>query len=100
MLRKTVAIPESLPMTKTEAKSEFGEDNFKAAVKKAQHYILEGDIMQVVLSQRMSQDFDCATAIAVPCFAQLKSIALYVLLRHGRSPCGGRIARNFGAFRR
>lgn len=58
MLRNTVAIPESLPMPKTEAKSEFGEENFKAAVKKAQAYILEGDIMQVVLSQRMSQDFD------------------------------------------
>ncbi|MDP3609706.1 MAG: anthranilate synthase component I [Methylophilus sp.] len=57
MLRKTVAIPESLPMPKTEAKSEFGEDAFKAAVKKAQAYILEGDIMQVVLSQRMSQPF-------------------------------------------
>jgi len=57
-LRSSVAIPASLPMPKTKANSEFGEDNFKAAVKKAQHYILEGDIMQVVLSQRMSQDFD------------------------------------------
>jgi anthranilate synthase component I len=56
-LRKTVAIPESAPMLKTQAKSEFGEENFKAAVKKAQQYILEGDIMQVVLSQRMSQEF-------------------------------------------
>ncbi len=58
MLRKTVTIPESLPVLKTVATSEFGEENFKAAVKKAQQYILEGDIMQVVLSQRMSQDFD------------------------------------------
>ncbi len=57
MLRKTVAIPESAPSVKTQAKSEFGEENFKAAVKKAQTYILEGDIMQVVLSQRMSQPF-------------------------------------------
>ena len=57
MLRKTVAIPESLPMPKTRASSEFGEENFKAAVKTAQRYILEGDIMQVVLSQRMSQPF-------------------------------------------
>ena len=56
-LRKTVAIPESAPTAKTQAKSEFGEENFKAAVKKAQQYILEGDIMQVVLSQRMSQEF-------------------------------------------
>jgi anthranilate synthase component I len=57
MLRKTVAIPESAPTAKTQASSEFGEDNFKAAVKKSQQYILEGDIMQVVLSQRMSQPF-------------------------------------------
>ncbi len=57
-LRSSVEIPQSLPTAKTEAKSEFGEENFKAAVKKAQDYILEGDIMQVVLSQRMSQKFD------------------------------------------
>ncbi len=57
MLRKTVAIPESTATTTSEASSEFGEDNFKAAVKRAQQYILDGDIMQVVLSQRMSQKF-------------------------------------------
>ena len=56
-LRKSAEIPESQPMPVTAATSEFGEDNFKAAVKKAQSYILEGDIMQVVLSQRMSQPF-------------------------------------------
>ena len=56
-LRKTVAIPESAPTAKTQASSEFGEENFKTAVKTAQSYILEGDIMQVVLSQRMSQEF-------------------------------------------
>ncbi len=60
MLRKTVAIPQSVPVAKTQAKSEFGEDNFKAAVKQAQSYILEGDIMQVVLSQRMSQPFSAS----------------------------------------
>lgn len=57
MLRKTVTIPEATPSAATEAKSEFGEESFKAAVKKAQQYILDGDIMQVVLSQRMSQPF-------------------------------------------
>ena len=60
MLRKTVAIPQAKPGSKSQATSEFGEDNFKAAVKKAQSYILEGDIMQVVLSQRMSQPFDAS----------------------------------------
>ncbi len=56
-LRKTVAIPESVSSTASKASSEFGEENFKAAVIRAQQYILEGDIMQVVLSQRMSQKF-------------------------------------------
>jgi len=40
-----------------EAESEFGEDAFKAAVARAKQYILDGDIMQVVLSQRMSRPF-------------------------------------------
>ena len=57
-LRKTVVIPQSTPTTKTQATSEFGEENYKAAVIKAQNYILEGDMMQVVLSQRMSQPFN------------------------------------------
>lgn len=56
-LRSTVTIPTSVATEKTTANSEFGEENFKAAVKRAQQYILDGDIMQVVLSQRMSQKF-------------------------------------------
>lgn len=57
MLRKSVAIPEAVAGKSTAPKSEFGEEAFKAAVKRAQQYILDGDIMQVVLSQRMSQEF-------------------------------------------
>jgi anthranilate synthase component I len=57
MLRTSVAIPKAVATEKTVASSEFGEENFKAAVKSAQQYILEGDIMQVVLSQRISQKF-------------------------------------------
>jgi anthranilate synthase component 1 len=56
-LRQPVAIPESQPMKSAVAQSEFGEDGFKAAVEKAKRYIFDGDIMQVVLSQRMSQPF-------------------------------------------
>jgi anthranilate synthase component 1 len=37
--------------------SMFGEAHFKQAVLKAKQYITEGDIMQVVLSQRMSKPF-------------------------------------------
>ena len=71
MLRKTVAIPESKATTTSEATSEFGEDNFKAAVKRAQQYILDGDIMQVVLSQRMSQKF---TAPPLSLYRALRSL--------------------------
>ncbi|MBL8509319.1 MAG: chorismate-binding protein, partial [Chitinimonas sp.] len=61
-LRMQLRDPARLPRTEatppTTAKSEFGESNFKAAVEKAKQYILDGDIMQVVLSQRMSMRFE------------------------------------------
>jgi anthranilate synthase component 1 len=57
MMRLPVHIPHAPAMHGGEAKSEFGEAAFKAAVEKAKHYIYDGDIMQVVLSQRMSQPF-------------------------------------------
>ena len=56
-LRLSVKIPDSPPLNTHEAKSEFGEAAFKAAVVKAKRYIFDGDIMQVVLSQRMTQPF-------------------------------------------
>jgi anthranilate synthase component 1 len=56
-LRQSVSVPEAHPMPSVSAVSEFGEANFKAAVEKAKRYIFDGDIMQVVLSQRMSQPF-------------------------------------------
>ena len=71
MLRKTVTIPTSAPTVKTYASSEFGEENFKAAVKTAQSYIIEGDIMQVVLSQRISQPF---TAPPLSLYRALRSL--------------------------
>ena len=57
LMRLPVHIPHAPAMHGGEAKSEFGEAAFKAAVEKAKHYIYDGDIMQVVLSQRMSQPF-------------------------------------------
>jgi anthranilate synthase component I len=71
MLRKTVAIPQAVPSEKSVASSEFGEANFKAAVKRAQQYILDGDIMQVVLSQRMAQKF---TAPPLSLYRALRSL--------------------------
>ncbi len=37
--------------------SSFGEDNFKSAVENIQQYIVAGDVMQVVPSQRLSCEF-------------------------------------------
>jgi len=56
-LRQPVQIPDAPQLRRYEAKSEFGEAAFKAAVEKSKQYIFDGDIMQVVLSQRMSQPF-------------------------------------------
>jgi anthranilate synthase component 1 len=56
-LRQPVQIPDAPQTRRFEAKSEFGEAAFKAAVEKSRQYIFDGDIMQVVLSQRMSQPF-------------------------------------------
>jgi anthranilate synthase component 1 len=45
-------------VTEDEFVSGFTEEGFKAAVNKAKEYIVEGDIMQVVLSQRLSIPFE------------------------------------------
>ena len=52
--------PKSDAATASAASSEFGEENFKAAVTRAKQYIFDGDAMQVVLSQRLSQAFDAS----------------------------------------
>jgi anthranilate synthase component 1 len=56
-LRAPVEIPFQTATKPTEARSEFGADAFQAAVARAREYIAAGDIMQVVLSQRMTKPF-------------------------------------------
>jgi anthranilate synthase component 1 len=56
-LRSPIDIPHAPPSHGGEARSEFGEAAFKNAVVRAKQYIVDGDIMQVVLSQRMAQPF-------------------------------------------
>ena len=56
-LRAPVAIPFQTGAPVTQARSEFGADAFKAAVRKIKDYIVAGDAMQVVLSQRLSRPF-------------------------------------------
>jgi anthranilate synthase component 1 len=56
-LRAPLAMPEDTSVESAPAESEFGEEAFKDAVRRAKQYITDGDIMQVVLSQRMSKPF-------------------------------------------
>ncbi|MEO6023281.1 MAG: anthranilate synthase component I [Burkholderiales bacterium] len=59
-LRLPIEPPPSETATSSSPQSEFGEENFKTAVVRAKQYIHDGDIMQVVLSQRLSQPFDAS----------------------------------------
>jgi anthranilate synthase component 1 len=56
-LREPVSIPFQTATAVTEADSEFGADGFQRAVRRAKEYIAAGDVMQVVLSQRMRRPF-------------------------------------------
>ncbi|HSS69363.1 MAG TPA: anthranilate synthase component I [Casimicrobiaceae bacterium] len=61
-LRRKLRAPVEIPLqpataAKSEATSESGAEAFQAAVARAREYIAAGDIMQVVLSQRMSMPF-------------------------------------------
>ncbi|MEO7727686.1 MAG: anthranilate synthase component I [Burkholderiales bacterium] len=54
-LRSPVNIPGDKPAKSEPAVSGFGEASYLAAVERAKRYIFDGDIMQVVPSQRMSK---------------------------------------------
>ncbi len=56
-LREPVAIPFQTAAPLTQAESRFGADAFMDAVRRAKAYIAAGDVMQVVLSQRLSRPF-------------------------------------------
>ena len=56
-LRAPVQVPAECSGASAPAVSSFGEDAFKDAVRRAKQYIVDGDVMQVVLSQRMSKPF-------------------------------------------
>lgn len=59
-----------VPIDESQFVSSFGEQAFEDAVRRIQAYILAGDVMQVVISQRMSVPY------------QHSSLALYRALRH------------------
>jgi len=56
-LRMPVAIPYQTASAVTQPRSETGSGAYQAAVRRAKEYIAAGDIMQVVLSQRLSLPF-------------------------------------------
>jgi anthranilate synthase component I len=71
LLRRPVAIPRELPLPVEEPTNEFAEADFLAAVERAKRYIFDGDIMQVVLSQRASRSF---TASPLALYRALRSL--------------------------
>ncbi len=56
-LRRPVVIPEQVNGRPAQVRAEFNEGAFMQAVERAKRYIYDGDIMQVVLSQRMSHPY-------------------------------------------
>ena len=56
-LRLPLSPPSETRIAETEVASNFDADSFRAAVDRAIRYIHDGDIMQVVLSQRLSRPF-------------------------------------------
>jgi len=60
LLKATPQIPDTSsnqPLEESDFVSEFGEEGFKQAVEKIRDYTRAGDVMQVVLAQRMSVPF-------------------------------------------
>jgi anthranilate synthase component I len=56
-LRDPVVIPYQTATEVSVAKSEFGAEAYQAAVARSREYIAAGDVMQVVISQRMQRPF-------------------------------------------
>ena len=84
-LRKPVEIPNEIPVKPSKVVSEFSESDFIKAVESAKRYIFDGDIMQVVLSQRTSKIFSTPP------------LALYRALRN-LNPSPYMFYYNFGSF--
>ena len=59
-LRAPVQLPADQAAVSPAPTFEFPEADFKAAVRRAKQYIIDGDVMQVVLSQRMSKPFSAS----------------------------------------
>ena len=65
------ALPESREVAERDFVSGFTREGFEAAVRRVKKYIVEGDVMQVVLSQRLSVPFQ---APALDLYRALRSL--------------------------
>jgi anthranilate synthase component 1 len=70
-LRLPLSLPAEPRATTVEAASNFGADAFRKAVERAIRYVHDGDIMQVVLSQRLSRPY---TGSPLSLYRALRSI--------------------------
>ena len=74
-LRTPVDIPHQTATEVTRAESSMGRDAFEAAVRRAKDYIAAGDVMQVVLSQRMELPFSASGPVSLS--ARVTSVAVW-----------------------
>ena len=88
------------PVEESDFTSEFGREAFMAAIEKIREYIVAGDVMQVVLAQRMSVPFGDGADQPVPRAAQPESVAVHVLHGPRRLSPGEFVAGDPGARRR
>ena len=90
-VREPVSIPFQTATEVTEARSEFGADGFENAVRRAKEYIVAGDVMQVVLSQRMRRPF---ASSPLSLYRALRSLnpSPYMFITTSGFPCGRRFA--------
>ncbi len=91
-LREPVTIPYQTASAVTRPESESGADAYQAAVRRAKEYIAAGDIMQVVLSQRLRLPFTDSPLSLYRALRSRQSVAVHVLLRLRRLPRRRRIA--------
>ena len=81
-LRQPLTIPIEKPTESGSAVCEFSEAEFIAAVERAKHYIVEGDIMQAVLSQRTSKPYSASPLALYRARAAKPHLMFYYHLEH------------------
>ncbi len=81
------------------ARHHTDREQFMGWVETIRKSILDGDVMQVVPSQRMTVDFKSAPISLVSRVEKFKPFSLYVLFRYGRFSNRGLLSRNTGARR-